>query len=437
MLRNLPVILILLSLTLGLFPRPAGAETLTWEDCVQEAARNNPDLIGAQETIRSSRAQVGASRSDFFPTLTPTAGYNASNSSNFRASTTSANPGLDVNVRTRQQLEVGASIQQNLFDGFKTKSGFEKSKSQLDESLANLGAVKTQVSLDLKTAFAQLLFSQEQIEVTRQIMQRREGNVRFLQLRFDVGRENQGSVLRNQALLDQARYDLSQTERALKVAQQTLAKLLGRNYEANFEDLHVKGTFKTNFPKTPPDFRTLVSENPEHQRVAAQVRTAQSDVRLAKGNLFPSLDASAAISEQKLVDSPSQNSWSAGVNLSYPFFLGGRDIYGVQSAKAEELRVQQSLLNGDNEIVRGLKQAYANFQNAVENIKVQEDFLKASETRAEIGRSQYANGLISYQDWDLVENDLINNQKTILQSLRDALIAEANWEKAQGKGAIP
>src|SRR5262245_39934208 len=120
MLRNSSVIILILCWILGLFSNPAGAETLTWEDCVQEASRHNPDLIGAQETVKSSRAQVGVSRSDFFPQVIGTAGYNASNSSNFRSSATSTNPGLDVNVGSWQQLEVGASIQQNFFNGFKT-----------------------------------------------------------------------------------------------------------------------------------------------------------------------------------------------------------------------------------------------------------------------------------------------------------------------------
>ena len=46
-------------------------------------------------------------------------------------------------------------------------------------------------------------------------------------------------------------------------------------------------------------------------------------------------------------------------------------------------------------------------------------------------------GLISFQDWDTIENDLISNQKTILVNLRDAIAAEAAWEQAQGKGYIP
>jgi outer membrane protein TolC len=68
---------------------------------------------------------------------------------------------------------------------------------------------------------------------------------------------------------------------------------------------------------------------------------------------------------------------------------------------------------------------------------VDEDFLKAANARAEIARSKYSNGLMSFEDWDIIENDLINRQKAVLQSRRDRVTAEAAWEQVLGNGAIP
>src|SRR5262249_1951015 len=201
--------------------------------------------------------------------------------------------------------------------------------------------------------------------------------------------------------------------------------------------LQVRGDFKTLFPERPPDFDIMVDEHPDHQRASAQLREAKADVKTARGDLFPSLDASASVAEQKLNSNPFGTNWSAGVNLSYPLYLGGRDFYEWKGSKFLQARAEAQLKTADDQIAVGLKQAYSDFKDAIENIKVQQGFLNAAEARAEIARAQYANGLLSYQDWDLIENDLINNQNTILGSLRDALIAEGNWEKAQGKGAIP
>jgi outer membrane protein TolC len=422
-------------LLLGVWTSPLRAESLTWEDCVREAAERNPDLQSAERAVQRNQSLVKASRSDFFPQLNAGTGYNASNSTN----TSAFNPTdpIAVDIGAQQQFDIEVGLQQNIFSGLKTVSGVKRSKAQLDDVLAELDFAKVQVSADLKIAFARLLFSQQQVGVAKKIVERRQGNVRFVTLRFEGGRETKGSVLRNQALLDQANYDLAQTERALRVAQRDLAKVLGRPYDGNYGDLAVKGNLKPHFSTEAPDFAELTAAHPDFLGAEAQVRTAQADVKLAKGDLYPSVDASATVERRWLLDNNARNLWSAGVNLTYPFFLGGRDIYEVKAARAEEFRLQENQRSTANQLTFTMKQAYSDFKNAVENIRVQENFLKASEVRAEIGRAQYANGLISYQDWDLVENDLINNQRTILESLRDALIAQANWERAQGRGEIP
>lgn len=434
--RKIFPILVLLPALLAAGPVPVETP-LTWKDCVRETVEGNPDLEAARANVKRAGYDVKASRSLYFPTLQPFIGYNASNSSNFQTSPGTTNPGVDVDVGPRQQFEVGVNLDQNIFSGFQTKAGVARSRSLLSESEANYHLSRAVVSQNLKTAFANLLFFQEQVAVVRRIVERRKENVRFVELRFDVGRENQGSVMRNRALLDQAEFELSQTQRSLRVAQRELARVLGRRFENTYESLWVKGDFRTNFPKERPDFNALVSTHPEHMAASARTQTANADVRIAKGDLYPSLDASASASVDKQNNRDGRGLWSAGVNLTYPFFTGGRDIYELRGARAEELRVKENQRATDNQLAADLKQAYADFKNAVDRIGVQENFLKAAEVRAEIGRSQYGNGLISYQDWDLVENDLIDNQRTILESGRDALIAEANWERAQGIGEIP
>jgi hypothetical protein len=49
----------------------------------------------------------------------------------------------------------------------------------------------------------------------------------------------------------------------------------------------------------------------------------------------------------------------------------------------------------------------------------------------------YNNGLITFTDWDIIENDLILRQKSLLQTERDRVVAEAAWEQVQGLGVIP
>ena len=84
-----------------------------------------------------------------------------------------------------------------------------------------------------------------------------------------------------------------------------------------------------------------------------------------------------------------------------------------------------------------LRQAHAALIEAIEREKVDREFVEAAKIRSDIARSKYNNGLMTFEDWDRIENDLIQRQKTALVSARDRVQAEAAWEQTLGIGAIP
>ncbi len=408
--------LILVSvLCFGCTGTAAGEQRLTWKDCAQEAMRHNPDLLAAQESFQKARAQYHGSYSPLLPQLSANAGYTDSK-------TTSRS----------QEYTTGLAAKQSLFSGLKNEAGVQKSKADLDAAEANLGVVIAQVSFDLKNAYADSLFAQEQAELAEAIASRRQENVRLIELRFEGGREPKGSYLRSRALYRQADFEVSQAERNLRVSQRQLTRVLGRSESERIfvQDLQVAP------PGNPPDFRALSLETPVHLQAAAQARSAQAGVSVARSELFPDISAAGSLGRQGGKWPPDRTDWSAGIIFSYPFWPGGQNIFDLQAAKAEARRSQHVLRSTEDRTVLTLEQTFAAFQDAVQKVAIQREFLEAAKVRAEIARGQYALGLLSFQDWDTIENDLISNQKTMLVNLRDAIIAEAAWEQAQGKGAI-
>lgn len=95
------------------------------------------------------------------------------------------------------------------------------------------------------------------------------------------------------------------------------------------------------------------------------------------------------------------------------------------------------LRSSDNSALYTLVQTHSALMSAIEAVGVNQATVAAQKVRSEIGEGQYSDGLISFTDFNLIENDLVTAEKQELQSRRDAVIAEANWEYAQGKGAIP
>jgi outer membrane protein TolC len=63
---------------------------------------------------------------------------------------------------------------------------------------------------------------------------------------------------------------------------------------------------------------------------------------------------------------------------------------------------------------------------------VRKNFLQASEERAKIAQAQYSNGLISFDNWTIIEDDLVQAQKSFLDAQANAFLTEAQWIQAQG-----
>ena len=79
-----------------------------------------------------------------------------------------------------------------------------------------------------------------------------------------------------------------------------------------------------------------------------------------------------------------------------------------------------------------LETAWKDLQDAMTNVTVQKKFQDATEERAKIAGVQYESGLISFNDWIIIENSLVISRKTHLRARADMLLAEANWIQAIG-----
>jgi outer membrane protein TolC len=211
-----------------------------------------------------------------------------------------------------------------------------------------------------------------------------------------------------------------------------LSLLLGKDL---LDPLEVEGDFEVPTPPSKPDFIKITLKTPLHREAVIQLRSSEAQWLSARSSFFPTLSANASLFRSG--SDFSAPGWSTGLSLSFPLFTGGRDFFNFKSAEEARASAEDSLRNSDLKTENLLENNFASFQNAVENTKVQEAFLKAAQTREEIARAQYLNGLLSFQNWDLIESNLTVQEKSELSSFLSAKTTEANWELAQGKGDIP
>lgn len=398
--------------------RPCAAGPLTWEQCVQAAREQHPGLVAARQNIQAAEAAIRAARSPGLP--------QASASASAAVSDDSASAGQEESYRATLDVE------QRLYDGGSTRSSVRIAEADRAAALAEALQVEADILYALRVAYADLLHAQAQIGLLEQIRNRRADNVEMVELRYLGGQEHQGSLALNQASLQEAETELVQARRSLGTAQSVLARAMG--YATDQPGLAVTGRYEDVQVPDDVDRSVLARTTPSYIRAQASYERARQQVELARSGRRPNLSAYGAASRYGDEPDVAEDSLSAGVRLTLPLWEGGQTGAEIRRAAAQQAAAEASLLDTLNTERTNLEQTWQAYRDAGETVAVQQTYLAAQDLRAAIAREQYGNGLLKFDNWDIIENDLISRHKSLLESRRQAFRAEAAWWRALGRG---
>lgn len=391
-------------------------EILFWPDCVKEAEKNHPDLVSAREKLNESKADKAITVSGILPQISVSGSQSTSRTAS----------GKD----RPDSYSYGVSGEQLVFDGFKLPYDIASTSRDLESSQYSYKVTSSDVRLQLRTAFIDLLKAQELLGITETIALRRSRNVELVKLRYEAGREHKGALLTAQANSAQADFEAAQAKRNISVEQRRLIKELGR---MKFSPIEVKGDFAiSSSDEQKPNFEELAENTPFLRELIVQKESARFSLKSAKADLFPKIYAVASAGRTSSSWPPVNEQWSVGGKMSFSLFEGGSNIAKISKAKALMIKSMADERSGRDGVILTLEETYAQLQDALDNVGVQKKFLEASVERAKIAQAQYSTGLISFDDWTIIEDDLVKVKKSFLNAQSDYLIVEAVWVQAKG-----
>jgi outer membrane protein TolC len=386
-------------------------EVLTWEDCVKLAKENHPDLISEKEKLNQAKIVKSIVESNILPQV----------STNLSGQFLSTQNKVDT-------YSYSITVKQLLFDGFKTSYNISQAEENINLAKYNIEIVSSQIRFRLRNAFIELLKAQELLKINEEIVNRRKEQLELVKMRYEAGKEHKGALLIAEANLSQAEFEIIQTKRLVNLAQRKLTKELGGKLVNK-----VKGDFNVKHFEENINFENLALSHPSLKAFMSEKESAKFNLKSIKADYFPQIFANVnLLNGTGTFWSQNNNSFSIGIGLSFPIFEGGRREAEVSKATSflTELEVEEK--SKKDSIILELEDAWVKFQNAIDNVNIQKKFLIAAEERAKIAQVQYSNGLISFDNWTIIEDDLVRSKKSFLDSQANALIAEANWIYAKG-----
>jgi len=410
------------SMALSCASAPA-EEAFTWEDCVKEAAKNNPDLVSAKESVNSASADKSITASGLFPQVSADAGVSKSKSGSGGASGASSSSTNNYNY--------GVNGSQLIFDGFNTANKVNAAAENIKAAQESYRFTSSDVRLRLRTAFIELLKAQDGLRIKEEIYTRRRQNYELVTLRYESGQENKGSLMTEEANLIQARYDVTQAKRDINLAQRKLTKELGRSETA---PIIAKGSFEVaEKVREMPDFASIAESNPSLKQLIAQKNAAVFNLKSAKAEFMPEITANGSAGRSDTSWPPENDNWSIGAAISFPIFEGGKRIADINKAAAQLNKAKADEKSGLDGVIETLQDKWTSLQRALDNVDIQKQFLTANEERAKITEAQYSIGFVSFNDWIIIENNLVDAKNSYLNAQASALLAEADWIQAKGE----
>lgn len=402
--------------------------TVTLQEAVELALRSSPAMVqrlGAVQTAESGeRTAWGA----FIPTLSMSSGASLSSTERFNPQTNTTVTG------SNDSYNASLSSGVDLFTGGRRGANLRLARANTSTAEASVLEQRFAVALTAKTAFFEVLRSDELIRVTQAQVERAQQGLQAAEQRLLVGSATRSDSLRARLEVNQAEQQLLQARSRRRAATYSLGATVGVNGPVAAQ------------PEGALELRSIVYTQEQlvemAQAAAPAVLTAESSasaaeasVRVNRAQYFPTLRAAGSYTwnNQDASFNGGRTSWGTNLSLSYPIFNQFSREEANERAEVN-LRVAHAQLEDARRqvqanLVRTLDQvrlAEQQLELAEEAVTVAREDLRVQEERYRLGASTILEQITSQIALAQAEQDLVNARY-------DYQIARAELEALVGR----
>lgn len=360
------------------------------------ALENSQTLKAAFSRVDQARARARVSRSDFFPTLTTSPGWQRYRTSE----TTAPNGGFPTQSITANEFNLPIDLSYEIDLWGKVRRAFEANRNDLLASAAAYQNVLFTLQADVAIAYYNLRTTEREIDILEQTLKLRQDSLDLFRQRNAAGVSSELDATRAQTELSTAQADLASARRRRATHVSTLALLCGQPAPAF---TIAPALVKLEPPVIDPGIpSSLLERRPDVGEAERTLAARNADIGVAQAAFFPSirLTAGAGLQSAELSDLSMWESriWSFGPQITLPIFAGGRNAAALEEARAayEEAvaNYRQSILVAFQEV----DDALAGLRYLQEQSLAQTAAVDAARKSASLSITRYRNGVVNYLD---------------------------------------
>ena len=428
-------------------PAPVNAATVaashtTWwtiyndavlNNVVDEALKNNRDLVVGAARVAEARAQLGLAISDQVPSV-----YASANRERNRNSQATDNSGQGMPVMsTTNRVSLNFSYEIDFWGKYRRAT--EAARADLLSVEANRDTLRLSMVTQVVQGYFNLLALDAQVVATEQAVRRGQEALDLQKKRFDAGVISEFDFQQRSAEVDAARAQLPPLQSQRGKQERALAVLLGRSPRAIMEGkVERSSTFTPgNTIITPAGLPSdLLLRRPDLVEAEQKLVAANARIGAARAAFFPNISLTGLLGSESsalgdLFSGPART-WSFAGQLIQPLWGAGRINRQVEAVEARNDQVvahyQSAIANAFREVQDAIQaQSAAREVNEIEQRRVTS--LSKSWNLAKL---RYENGVASQLDVIDAERNLLMAELNRLEAERGLRAAVADLYKALG-----
>jgi outer membrane protein len=437
-------IVVLLSFLIALAPSLFGAQeapakvTVTLDEAIAMALRQNPFHMAAQEKVAQARAQVRQAASGFLPSLNAQ-GTNTLDEKLFVLEFPSFVPGEPpqrFSIDFTKDYQMALSFSLPLYTGGRLTAGYRQANYGVEASREAVRLSEQETVFQVKQAFYSYLLAREFAAVADESMglaERFRDNVKNL---YEVGMASKFELLIADVQVTNLKPAAIKAKNGIEVAALGLKTALGLPLDTPLE---VQGELVS--PPLDPVTEAVVEEaqaqRPELRQLDYQRMMAGEMLKMARGASLPSLAIGGIYNlwSDKLNFQKSywQNYYTISLSLSIPIFNGFDTLARIGQSKAAIREIEWNRKGLAEMISFEVKQAVLNRNQARETLLSQEKNVEQAREAVRIAELNYSEGLATNLDVLTAQVGLRQASTNYSQALYDCVISDAQLEKAIGR----
>lgn len=398
------------------------------KQCIEYAIEHNLTIKQQEAAKDESAVDLNTAKWSRLPDLNGS----ASHSFNFGRSLQMDNTYQQLNTQNTG-LNLSTSIP--LFTGMQIPNQIALSKLNLKAAVEDLNKAKEDISIQVTSAYLQVLFNEELAKVAHEQVALSEEMLKQKTAFFKVGKASEAELYEAKSRAAQDQLSAVQADNEYRLALLDLSQLLELPTPESFGIVSPSIDEDKDFSilTSPADiYSEALLIKPSIKAAQYRVEGAQKSIRIAQSGYYPQLSLGAGIATSYYNVSGRENgnfgsqlrdnfSQYIGLSLNIPIFNRFSTRNQVRKARIQQTTLNWQLEDAKKALYKEIQQAYYNAVNAESKFESSRTADEAAKASFNLMKEKYANGKATSTEFNEARTNWLKAVSDRIQAKYDYL----------------